>query len=225
MKHGDEINKPRALRAHWRRAALRVWCGALAMLLASGIGHAATYSYKISVAASFPTGTAGKTLASTQPVSTKLTPCSTAKIDAITFTVTYDAGNSVATLKDVYMILYNPDLGASPFYTFTRGALGSAPVLAARATPAALTAAKATDIYVKATENPGSGSITETVLGGYINVDGVTTGTWQMIAIIADNATVNFDDPTTWTAWDTATVIFGKPWKGAAGTACTSIVP
>jgi hypothetical protein len=226
MKHQyTMMNERRASGAPRRRTALWALCGALAMLLASGTAHAvAAYSYKISVVASFPTGTAGKTLAATQPVNTRLTPCSTGKIDAITFTLTYDAGKVLADLKDVYLILYNPD-NASPYYTIKRSLFGAGPVLTARATPAALTAAAATDIYVKVADNPGSGSITETVLGGYINLDSVTTGTWQMIGIIADNASVNFDDPTTWTAWDVATVIFGKPWKGASGTACTSIVP
>ena len=227
MKHRKRctINDRHAAPALSQPTALYAVCLALAILFAPGIVNAAAYGYKVSVVTSFPTGAAGKTLASTQPVGTKLSPCSTAKLDLITFTLTYDAGNSVATLRDFYLIFYNPDLGANPFYTITRNAFGTGPVLTPRATPAAITAAAATDIYVKTADNPGAGSLTETILGGFINLDGATTGTWQVVAIIADKATVNFDDPTTWVAWDVATVVFGKPWKGAAGTTCTGIVP
>jgi len=193
------------------------------MLAASG--PAAAYSYKMTVAVSMPSKTAGATVSTARPTNTKITPCSTATLDAVTFTVTYDAGKVLATdLKDVYLILYNPD-DAGKFYTIKRGTLSAGPTLTARATAAAITAAAGTDIYIKAAENPGSGSISETVLGGYITVDGVTSGTWQLIGIIADNTTVNFDDPTTWSAWDVATIMFGKPWKGASGTTCAGIVP
>lgn len=185
----------------------------------------AAYSYKMTVAVTMPSKTAGATTSSARPTNTKITPCSTATLDAVTFTVTYDAGKVLGTdLKDVYLILYNPDDGGK-YYTIKRGSLSTGPSLTSRTTVAALDGAKATDIYVKAAENPGSGSISETVLGGYITVDGVTSGTWQLIGIIADSATVSFDDPTTWSAWDVATIIFGKPWKGASGTTCTNIVP
>lgn len=199
----------------------------MAMLLVSG-ADAAAYSYKITVAASMPKGFAGEKLATTQPTNTKTTPCSTAKIDAVTFTVTYDAGKVVADLKDVYLILYNPGLGASPLYTIKRNALGTGPTLTAYATAALATAAAATDIYVKTTENPGTGSISETVLGGSIIVEGVASGTWQLVGIIADKATVDFDKPSTWAAWDVGTIVFGLPWTGTAAAStdtCASIVP
>jgi hypothetical protein len=221
-KEKDMMNRTSTSAAPWRRTALVALCAALAMPFASGMANAAAYTYKISVVASFPTGSNGKTLAATQPVNTKFTPCTAAKLDAITFTLTYDAGKIVGTnMQDVYLFLYNPD-SPGKFYTFQRGVLGSSPVLTARADVAALDTNKATDIYVKAAQNPGSGAITETVLGGYINLEGVTTGTWQLVAIIADSTAVGltFDDPTTWSAWDSTTVIFGKPWIGAAFQAC-----
>lgn len=202
-----------------KRAAWVSWvvCGLAAMWLAPQ-AIAATYSYKITTAVTMPKGSAGEKLATSQPTNTKLTPCTAGKLDAITFTVTYDAGKLVADLKDVYVMLRTP---TGSFITIKRSALGTGPVLAARADAAALTAAAATDIYVTVAENLGSGSVTETLLGGYVTVDSVPTGTWQLIGIVADSTAVNFDDPTTWSAWDVATFVLSQPWTGTATPNCS----
>jgi hypothetical protein len=231
------------LPALWRKMTLSALCGA--MLLASGQVGAAAYAYKISVAATIPKGFAGEKPLSTQPSNTKFTPCSAAKLDGVTFTVTYDAGKLLSDMKDVYLILYNPDVNSTvginqgPFFTVRKYPLGNNQVLTPYLTVTDLndttgTTAAKNDIYVKASENPGSGAISEPVFGGSIILEGVTSGTWQMVGIIADHLTINFNDPTTWAAWDVATIILGKPWAAndilpvapavtAAG--CNSIMP
>ena len=199
-----------------------LFCGTLAMM--GLVSEASAYAYKITTVISMPKGSIGATLASTQPTNTKLTPCTASKIDAVTFTVTYDAGKLVADLKDVYFFLYHGD--TKTFYSIKRSALGGAgTVITSYATAALLTAAAATDIYVKAADNLGQGSYTETLLGSSVLVDGVATGTWQLIGIIAANATVNFNDPTTWLAWDVATVMFSQPWVGTVPLATATCTP
>ncbi len=197
----------------------------LGLLATAGAGSAlAAYSYKMTAAITMPNGSAGATLATTQPSNTKFTPCVANKLDAVTFTITYDAGKVAGTdLKDVYVILRSPSSVFYPdgiLYTLTRNALGGGISFNGRADAAALTAAKSTDIYLKVANNPGIGSITDTILASFIAVDGVATGTWQLIGIIADSATVNFDDPSTWAAWDVATVVFSQPWTGATVRSC-----
>ncbi len=197
----------------------------LGLLAALGTNSAsAAYSYKMTVAIAMPKGSAGASLATTQPTSTKFTPCTAGKPDAVTFTVSYDAGKVAGTdLKDVYVILRSPSSVFYPdgiLYTLTKNTLGGGITFTGRANAAALTAAKATDIYLKVADNPGVGSITDTLLASFISVDGVVTGTWQLIGIIADSATVNFDDPNTWAAWDIATVVFSQPWTGATVRQC-----
>lgn len=224
MKYASESkNDSNMGRTVSRRLGQLVVCGVLAF---AGAASAATYSYKMAVVASLPTGSAGATSVATRPTNTKMTPCSTAKPDAVAFTVTYDAGKVAADLKDVYLILYNPN-DAGPFYTLKKNTLVAGPSLTARADVAALNTNKATDIYVATTSNLGAGSTSENVLGSSIPVDGVTSGTWQLVGIIADKASVDFDDPSTWAAWDVATVVFGKPWKGAkaGATTCTDVIP
>jgi hypothetical protein len=174
---------------------------------------ATTYSMK--VVASMPKGSAGEKPASTLPTNTKISPCNDAtKVDWVAFTVTYNAG-TVAD-KDVYFILYNPE-STSKYYAILKPKMTSPTLVNVRATLAALDATN--DIYVARGNNPG-GSQTEIILGSFIPVDGVDTGTWQLVGIVADSTTVDFDDITTWSAWDVATVIFNKPWKGTTLAIC-----
>lgn len=185
-------------------------------------GHtsrSAASSYSMKVVVSMPTGSAGASLSSTQPSNTKLSACSdAAKVDAVTFTLTYSAGSPAD--KDVYMILFNPNAdgtGSPKFYMIKKGILTSPATVTTRNNVANIVAAS--DIYLAKASNTGS-SVTETLLGGSIIVDGAPSGTWQVVGIVADNTTVNFDDPLTWTAWDVGTFVLRKPWVGSANTTC-----
>ena len=243
MKSEGDLKMMKKLGHLGSKMALSALCSAL--LLASGQASAAAYAYKISVAASIPKGFAGEKPSAQQPSNTKFTPCSAAKIDAVTFTVTYDAGKISTDKKDVYLILYNPDVNSTlginqgPFFTVRKYPLGNNQVLTPYLTVTEMndktgTTAAKDDIYVKASENPGSGAIAEPVFGGSIILDGVTSGTWQMVGIIADNLTIDFNDPTTWAAWDVATIVVGKPWAAndilpvapaLSAAACNSMIP
>lgn len=80
----------------------------------------------------------------------------------------------------------------------------------------------AANIYLAAADNLGQGAQTDTLFGGYINLESIATGTWQLVAIIANATTVDFDDPSTWAAWDVMTLMVGKPWAGTSKTTCGS---
>ncbi|MNT87513.1 hypothetical protein D3C72_2279340 [compost metagenome] len=49
---------------------------------------------------------------------------------------------------------------------------------------------------------------------------GIDSGVWLITAIIAPASTVNFDDPRTWSAWDTLPFMLRKPWKGLINNSC-----
>jgi len=181
---------------------------------------ASTYSMKVVV--SMPTGSAGSVVDTSKPANTKLTPCTAGKIDAITVTLTYNAGTAGSTTSpvlDLYMILFylgadGTATGVSKIYAVSKGDLLTPYTVTSRDT----TTLVSTDIYLAAANNPG-GSITETFLGGSILLDGAATGTWQLIGIVADNTTVDFNDPTTWKAWDVGTFMIGLPWLGTLANA------
>jgi hypothetical protein len=65
-----------------------------------------------------------------------------------------------------------------------------------------------------------SATIDETIMGGTIWFDqfSLPQGTWMATAIVADNATVDFEDPKTWAAWDAVPFILGTPWRTTSGT-------
>lgn len=192
----------------------------------------------IKVAVSFPANSAGAKIAKTLPSSTKISPCNdTTKLDAVTFTVTYDATNPASTtavplpMLDLYLFFYNPDAvgGANKFYSVSKGLLGAGVAVTAYADAAAIQAAQAGATlvpYLAGTNNFNSASFTDTVFGSSVRFDaspggigtGLNTGTWELIGILSDSA-VNFTDPVTWVAWDVATVMLGMPWKGTAATA------
>ena len=76
-----------------------------------------------------------------------------------------------------------------------------------------------TDAYAAANNNLGYAQ-TEVIFGGNIGLEGLSAGLWLLTAIIADSATVNFDDPSTWDAWDSKPFMLGKPWKGTTAPTC-----
>lgn len=202
---------------------MKNWIGfclmlAVAMVPASGWA-AATYAMKVTP--SMPKGSAGEKLLSTQPTNTKLSPCSSsAQVDAVTFSLAYNAGSGT-DLLDVYMFFFNPNADGvynPQYYVVSKASIsGGGLALVPRYTLTELT--PATDMYMAKESNTG-GAITESLLSSFITIDGVPAGTWQLVGIVADRATIDFDNPSTWSAWDVATVILRKPWPGAANSVC-----
>lgn len=184
------------------------------------MAEAAT-TYAMKVTASLPTGSAGGKLLSTQPVSTKLSPCNnSALVDAISFLLEYNAGSGT-DLLDVYVFFFNPNadgVNTSKYYFASKASIASGGLaLVARNKLSDLN--PATDIY-HAKENNTGASIKESLLSAYITVDGVPSGTWQLVGIVGDRSTIDFDNPSTWSAWDVATVVLRKPWPGSSNTVC-----
>ncbi len=195
----------------------------------------------IKVLVSFPKGSAGEKIDKILPSSTKMTPCTkTDKTDAATFTVVYDATNPASTTVaplspfDLHLFFYNPDAvnGTNKFYSISNGLIGATTTgvsvtayADADAVQAAMAAATLTP-YLAGNNNFNTASSTEVVFGSSIRLDvagggvgtGLNTGTWELIGILADPATVDFTDPSTWQAWDVAVVMFGMPWNGTVGT-------
>lgn len=182
------------------------------------VGAVATYVMKVTP--SMPKGSAGEKLLTTQPANTKLSPCNSALVDAVTFSLAYNAGSASDKL-DVYVFFFNPNgdgIFSPRFYIVSKSALTTGGF--ALVPRSALTDLDAmSDIYLPKEANPGV-AITETLFGSFVSIDGVPAGTWQLVGIVADRTTVNFDDPSTWAAWDVATVILRKPWIGSNNSVC-----
>lgn len=187
---------------------------------------AAAAKYSMKVAVTMPTGTSGAATvtAGTKPTNTKYVPCDNAtKTDAITITLTYNAVGTAGTVDaDIYVLFYNPHDAATKYYMLTRTTF---PVTTVSVTPriavsgSANNIVPATDIYLAVANNPVS-TVTETLFGSYVSIVGAPAGTWHVVGIVAPNATVNFDDPSTWSAWDVASFVIRKPWLGVTNTAC-----
>jgi hypothetical protein len=174
------------------------------------------------VVVTMPKGSEGEKPATTMPSNTKISPCIPAgKVNSVSFSITYNAGT--VPDKDVFVILFNPKL-ANPFLAFGKQTF---PVSFMTITPYSdvttlTTVANAGTpecIYLPKSIN-GGGSITETILNVVLSGAENVAGTWQVIGIVADSATVNFDDPTTWAAWDTGTFMIKKPWFGDLNNNC-----
>ncbi|MCL4757959.1 MAG: hypothetical protein KJZ96_06395 [Rhodocyclaceae bacterium] len=184
----------------------------------------APYAYNVTVTVTAPSGSAGTGLPKTQPTNTRFSPCSLASaLDQLTLTVKYDAGKTSENKRDVYVFFHKPDaVGTAKdpkFFSVTKRSTAVPYLITARTDQAALTTNRTIDRYVTAANNLG-GAITEVVLGGNTVLEGLPTGTWQAIAIIADSTEVDFDDPGTWLAWDVASFVLGKPWLGKRNTVC-----
>ncbi len=177
-------------------------------------------AYSMKIVPSFPKGSAGEKTPANLPANTKITPCTSAsQVDAVTFTLTYDATGASKTVdRDVYLIVYNPE-NTQRFFTIQKKGANVGPGITPRLDVTELNNNRSTDIYLKIAANPG-GAITEPLFGGYFPLDGLANGTWQLIGIVADSTKINFDDPSTWDAWDVATVLLGKPWAGKANASC-----
>lgn len=183
-----------------------------------GPRRATTTTYSMKVAISMPTGSAGASLVSTQPTNTKLSSCANTAVDQVTVTLTYNAG-ATNTFKEVYVVFFNPnyrDAGNtySRYYAIKKGAL-TTPVTFAAYNSLTFANSAVNDIYLKQSNNAG-GSVTDVLLGSSLGLEGAPVGTWQVVGIVAANATIDFDNPSTWSAWDVGTFIIKKPWNNGA---------
>lgn len=201
----------------------------MACALAPAVVHAQTtppttppppaYKYSVSLSIAAPAGSsaAAATADKTLPVATKFTPCDATKLDQFAFTIKYDAGKVAADLQNVYLIFHKPELATNGYFPLVRRSITSAaPFFTVYNTAAQILPA---DTYVAATANVG-GAQTEVVLGGNLPLEGMDAGLWMVTAIIAPGTSVNFDDPSTWKAWDSIGFLLRKPWRGASNTTC-----
>lgn len=208
-------------------AALLARPAATVMLMACALAPAAVsaqtaspaYKYSVTLSIGAPAGSAAAAITTdkTLPIATKFTPCTATKLDQFAFTIKYDAGKVAADLQDVYLIFHKPELATNGYFPLVRRSITSAAPFfkvynaAAQILP--------TDTYVSATANVG-GAQTEVVLGGNLPLEGLDAGLWMVTAIIAPAASVNFDDPTTWKAWDSIGFLLRKPWRGTSTPTC-----
>ena len=190
-------------------------------------------SYSAVLTITAPSGSAGASLKKTQPTGTKFSPCSSAEsLDQLTLTIKYDAGKIAENKRNLYVFFYRAEAEGKkidpasegvendpPFFSVTKRRSGTPYLITERYSISDLNANRDVDAYVPAADNLG-GAITETVLGGNSVLEGLASGTWQAIAIVADGATVDFDDPETWLAWDVATFVLRKPWQGTSNQSC-----
>lgn len=211
----------------WIRNSLIILIGIGILLLPSLTKAATTTAYSMKVVVTMPKGSQGEKPGTTMPSNTKISPCNTTTsggiVNSVSITVTYNAGILGAADKDIFIILFNPN-NSDKFIAFGKQTFPSSLLVTTPYSDVAdLTAAAKLNtpecIYLSRSSNSG-GSITETVLNVVLTgADGVA-GTWQVIGIVADYAEVNFDDPTTWKAWDVGTFMIKKPWLGTANNDC-----
>ena len=149
---------------------------------------AADYAYKVTMTLVAPKGSAAEKLAPNKPTTTKMTPCVDTLPDQVNITITYDAGKTALERRDLYIILNAP---SGTLYPIKKYALGSSPVIRGPFKPSTLVGSVEDNIYVRAADNLGQGSQTETLFGGYVSVESVETGTWQVVSILASSTTVD----------------------------------
>lgn len=174
-------------------------------------------AYSMKVVASMPKGTAGEKPAAKYPTNTKMSPCDNPLFDAVTFTVTYEATNAAKKVdRDVYFVLSNPEAKMAPkFLMLQKRNLGSDFSSTYRGDVSEFS--PIADIYMPRAENLSiGGPFTDIIISNAISLQGAGAGIWTLTGIVADGTSPNFsfDDPTTWDAWDTATIMLRKPWTG-----------
>ncbi len=197
-----------------------------AAVLALALAHGApawaqsTYAYSVTLTVTAPKGSSAETASKNKklPVGMRFSPCDTSALDQLAFTIKYDAGKPAAsttpdTLQNVYLVFHKD---GTYFPLVRQPLLGTSPYFTDYTSPVSILD---TDTYTAAADNLG-GPQTEVVLGGNLTVQGLDSGVWNITAIIA-NPPVNFDDSSTWSAWDTASFALRKPWKGTATATAT----
>lgn len=198
----------------------RLFCCIIAIYFYANNAYAA---YAMKVAIAFPKGTAGDKPAAKFPTTTKISPCDSALFDALTFTATYDASNQKKQIdRDVYFILHYPDGKLAPrFIVLKKLGLGSGFNFVGKNSLGELSPTGDTYIY-RAENLSANGAITETLGSTVTSAQAAGAGIWQLIGIVADgtSSTFSFDDPSSWDAWDVATIMLRKPWAGNIKTIC-----
>jgi len=199
-------------------------CSSIVVCVMTSVGAwwpwAAHGAYAMKVTITAPKGSTGEKPAAKYPVATKTIPCDGPGFDAITMTATYDATNASKVVdRDVYLMLYSPEgIGgdSAKYLVMSKQNIGSSFLLLKRPGLADLSSS---EVFIPRSENLSTaGAFTETLLGSAISVQGAEAGVWQLVGIVADKARISFDNPATWDAWDVATVILRKPWKGSGAT-------
>ena len=221
---------------------------AVALLASAFAGSSYAYNYSVTLGITTPKGSSAEIAGKdkTLPAGVDFSPCwakvaeqtdaATGKktpekpnLDQLAFTIKFDAGKTAAEMRNVYVIFSHPDTGltagAEPYLALSvfRDKLTNSALFKAYPKAADI---KATDTYAAATTNLGYAQ-TETILGGNIPLEGLSPGLWLVTAIIGGSSisnttatAVNFDDPSTWDAWDSKPFMLGKPWKGTTAPTC-----
>lgn len=199
-------------------------CGLTALAAAyapAALSQVTTYAYSVALTVTVPKGSAAEASSKnkTLPAGIKFSPCDATALDQLAFTLKYDAGKpavgtTASTLQNVYVI-FNRDGGL--FFPLVRNPLMTAGAIF-KVYPASGNI-QPLDTYTAVGDNLG-GAQTEVILGGNLTVHGLDSGVWLITAIIAPPSTVNFDDPRTWSAWDTVPFMLRKPWKGIITNSC-----
>jgi hypothetical protein len=200
----------------------RLLLASCSLLLALDAFGASTSSYSMTIGISHPKGSASEKLLSTQPTGTDYSPCDNdAKLDAVSFELSYKAGSDESDLRDVYVFFFTPnadgETSARYFAVSKRGLFQGGVAIIPRHTVEDID--PVLDIYQDAESNLG-GSVTENLISSSILLDGIPVGTWHLVGIVADSASVDFKDPETWEAWDVVTLILGMPWAGTGTGLC-----
>lgn len=180
-----------------------------------------TYAYSVALTVAAPKGSASEAVSKnkTLPAGIKFSPCDATALDQFVFTIKYDAGKAgvgttPSTLQNVYVIFHRE--GSFVFPLVRSPLITTGAIFKVYLTPGNI---PTTDAYTAVSDNLG-GAQTEVILGGNLTLHGLDSGVWFVTAIIAPAATVNFDDPRTWSAWDTAPFMLRKPWKGFTNSYC-----
>lgn len=187
--------------------------GAIPALAAPPSTPPPAYKYSASLSITVPKGSSAEIASKdkAKPAAMRYSPCTSEQLDQLAFNLKYDAGKG-ATLQNVYLI-FHKDGG---FFPLVRQRLTS--TSAFFKSYAAATSIGSGDTYTAAEDNLG-GMQTEVILGGNLVLEGLPSGVWTITAIVAP-AGADFDDPATWSAWDTVPFMLGKPWEGVTGVVC-----
>ena len=180
-----------------------------------------TYAYSVALTLAAPKGSASEAASKnkTLPAGIKFSPCDATALDQFAFTIKYDAGKAAVgttpgTLQNVYVIFHRD--GSFVFPLVRSPLITTGAIFKVYVAPGNI---QTTDAYTAVSDNLG-GAQTEVILGGNLTLHGLDSGVWLVTAIIAPAATVNFDDPRTWSAWDTLPFMLRKPWKGFTNSYC-----
>ncbi|MBK1717888.1 hypothetical protein [Thiocystis violacea] len=182
--------------------------------------YSAAYSYSMKITASKPKGSAADAVGKQKnlPTSTSYTPCTTDKLDALSFKMVYNAGkaylDATAPTQDVYLFFYNPNaLGASADNAANPDNPFSPPCKDANDLPVPcdpkiwalvrtaygfnqitmIPLADVSDIdpvkhIYLSAFENLGGTVTDILLRSYVSFDDLHSGIWGLVGIVADSA-------------------------------------